>query len=206
MFLEFPAQKDLETIETEFMLGPDLLVAPKVDDKFEPYDVKFPAANWYDFWTGQPVSGSSLTVNPPLDTVPVYVRGGSILAEQPVVQNTDEVPRGPLQISVYPGPDCRGALYQDDGNTLAYEHGEYTRMQFTCELRPESLKVNFSTPEARYKTWWGEMQFLLYGFASKPREIAVDGKRISDWQYDLARGMVSLKLTATQAANIAVTK
>jgi hypothetical protein len=66
--------------------------------------------------------------------------------------------------------------------------------------------VNFSTPEARYKTWWGEMQFLLYGFASKPREIAVDGKRISDWQYDLARGMASLKLTATQAANIAVTK
>jgi len=206
MFLEFPAQKDLETIETEFMLGPDLLVAPKVDDKFEPYDVKFPVANWYDFWTGQPVSGSSLTVNPPLDTVPVYVRGGSILAEQPVVQNTDEVPQGPLQISVYPGPDCRGSLYQDDGNTLAYEHGEYTRMQFTCESSPESLKVNFSTPAARYKTWWGEMQFLIYGFASKPRELAVDGNRTSDWRYDSARGMVSLKLGATQAANIAVTK
>jgi len=168
--------------------------------------VKFPPGSWYDFWTGQLVSGSTLSVNPALDAVPVYARGGSILPEQPVVQNTDEVPEGPLRISVYPGPNCRGSLYQDDGNTLAYQHGEYTRMQFTCESKPESLKVNFSTPQTRYKTWWSAMQFLFYGFASKPRELAVDGKSVSNWQYDPGRNMVSVNLAATQAANITITR
>ena len=153
------------------MFGPDLLVAPKVDEKFEPYDVKVPAGAWYDFWTGQLVSGNTLSLNPALDTVPIFVHGGSILPEQPVVQNTDEVPPGPLQISVYPGPDCRGSLYQDDGNTLAYQRGEFMRMQFTCESRPEFLKVNFSTPQARYKTWWGAMQFDVYGLSRKPAGV-----------------------------------
>ena len=205
-FLEFPSEKGLEAAETEFMFGPDLLVAPKVDEKFEPYDVKLPAGTWYYFWTGQLVSTSTLTVNPPLDTVPIYVRGGSIVPEQPVVQNTDEVPQGPLQISVYPGPDCKGSLYQDDGSTFAYQRGEFMRMQFTCESRPDSLLLKLSTPQAQYKPWWSEMKFLFYGFASKPHELTVDGRNISDWEYDPGKGMISLTLAATQAANITVTK
>jgi alpha-glucosidase len=206
MFLEFPNDKDFETIDTEFMFGRDLLVAPKVDEKFEPYDVKLPSGTWYDFWTGLPVSSSTLSVNPPLDAVPIYVRGGSILPEQPVVQNTDEVPQGPLQISVYPGPDCRGSLYQDDGKTLAYQHGEAMLMQFGCESGPDSLLLKLSTPQAQYRPWWSEMKFLFYGFASKPRELTVDGKSISDWEYDSGKGMVSVTLPVAQAANITVTK
>jgi alpha-glucosidase len=206
MFLEFPDQKDFETTDAEFMFGRDLLIAPKVDEKFEPYDVKLPAGTWYDFWTGLPVSTSTLTVNPPLDVVPIYIRGGSIVPEQPVVQNTDQVPQGPLQISVYPGSDCHGSLYQDDGNTLAYQQGQTMLMQFGCESRPDSLMLKVSTPQAQYKPWWSEMKFLFYGLPSKPRELTVDGKSLSDWQYDSGKGMVSLTLAATQTANITITK
>jgi alpha-glucosidase len=206
MFLEFPNDRDFETIDTEFMFGRDLLIAPKVDEKFEPYDVKLPSGTWYDFWTGQPASSSTLTVNPPLDVVPIYVRGGSILPEQPVVQNTDQVPQGPLQISVYPGPGCHGSLYQDDGKTLAYQHGDTMLMQFTCESRPDSLLLKLSTAQNRYKPWWSEMKFVFYGFTSKPRELAIDGKTFSDWQYDPGSGMVSVNLAATQTAKIIITK
>jgi len=204
MFLEFPNEKDFETADTEFMFGPELLVAPKVDEKFEPYDVKFPAGTWYDFWTGQRVTGSTLTVNPPLDMVPIYVRGGSILPEQPVVQNTDEVPQGPLQISVYPGPDCRGAIYQDDGNTLNYQHGDFMRMQFACEGRPESFWLKFSTEPAQYKPWWKNMNFVFYGVTNSPAGVAIDGNNLPDWQYDPTKGAVSLTLKAQQAGEITI--
>ena len=123
-----------------------------------------------------------------------------------MVQNTDEVPQGPLQISVYPGPDCGGSLYQDDGNTLAYQKGQSMLMQFACETRPDSLLLKLSTSQAQYKPWWSEMKFLFYGFAAKPRELIVDGKSISDWQYDSGKGMVSLSLAATQTANITITR
>src|SRR5262249_7257564 len=120
MFLEFPGDKRFETTDTEFMFGPDLLVAPKVDEKFEPYEVTLPAGTWYDFWTGREAT-STKTLNPALDVLPVFVRAGAVIPEQPVVQNSGEVPQGPLQVSVYPGPNCSGSLYQDDGNTLAYQ-------------------------------------------------------------------------------------
>jgi alpha-glucosidase len=206
MFLEFPNQKDFETTDTEFMFGPDLLVAPKVDEKFEPYDVKFPAGNWYDFWTGQQVTASTLTVNPPLDAVPLYVRGGSILPEQPIVQTTDEVPQGPLQISVYPGPDCRSSLYQDDGNTLAYQHGEFMRMQFACESGPESLQVKFSTEQSQYKPWWSQVRFVFFGIVSRPHEVSMNGNALTEWQYDPGRSSVTMVLPAQLAGEITINK
>lgn len=204
MFLEFPNEKDFETTDTEFMFGHELLIAPKVDEKFEPYDVKLPAGTWYNFWTGQKITASTLTVNPPLDAFPVYVRGGSVLAEQPVVQNTDEVPQGPLQISVYPGPDCRGSIYQDDGNTLDYQHGEFMRMQFACEARPESLRLKFTTEQSQYTPWWKNVIFVFFGIISKPATVFLDGKSVSDWQYDSAKGAVSINLKTQQAGEITI--
>jgi alpha-glucosidase len=205
MFLQYPNLETLQTNETEFMFGPDLLVAPKVDEKVGPYDVTLPPGIWYDFWTGRDAS-STKNLEPPLDVLPVFVRGGAILPEQPVVQNSDELPPGPLQISVYPGPDCHGSLYQDDGNTLAYRRGEFLRMQFTCEARPDSLGFKVSTARANYKPWWSSMKIVLFGFDHAPREVSLEGKKITDFQFDTARGSVAVDLPAASRGEIVIAK
>jgi alpha-glucosidase (family GH31 glycosyl hydrolase) len=50
------------------------------------------------FWTGPRVNGQAQMVDPPLDppldSLPVYVRGGTILPQQPVAQYTEQVPPG----------------------------------------------------------------------------------------------------------------
>ena len=60
-----------------------------------------------------PVLGAEVTypraIHPPLDTMPVYVRDGSIMPLQPLIQNTDETPRVPLELHVYPGSQCSGS-------------------------------------------------------------------------------------------------
>lgn len=206
MFLEFPKEKGLETTDNEFMFGPDLLVAPKVDDKVGTYDVTVPPGTWYNFWSGQVVSGGKFAVSPSLDAVPVFVRGGAIIPEQPIVQNTDQIPQGPLQVSVYPGPDCGGSVYQDDGNTLAYQHGEFLRMQFTCDATTESLKMNFSSPEANYKPWWSAMKFMFYGLTRRPQQISLDGRSLSDWQYDPGQGVITLDIAAQPSGQISIRK
>ena len=87
-------------------------------------NVSLPKGEWFNYWTGEKIPGGRpVPVNPPVDTLPVYVRVGTILPQQPVVQNVDEAPQGPLELRVYPGPDCHGDLYQDDGNTFAYQKG-----------------------------------------------------------------------------------
>jgi alpha-glucosidase len=205
MFLEFPADKRFETSETEFMFGPDLLIAPKVDEKFEPYDVILPAGTWYDFWTGRDAS-SSKTLNPALNMLPVFVRGGAIIPEQPVVQNTGNVPQGPLEISVYPGPNCHGSLYQDDGNTLAYQRGEFVRMEFTCEAKADVVSWALTTTKANYEPWWKTMKITFFGFNREPREFLLDGKPVKDFEFDPANGSVSVEFPKTDQKQIEITK
>src|SRR3954447_3071181 len=66
-----------------FTVGRDLLVAaPPRPESPQPFDICLPAGGWYDYWTGLPVQGAKLTENPKLDSVPVFVRAGTILPRQ----------------------------------------------------------------------------------------------------------------------------
>ncbi|WP_242618269.1 DUF5110 domain-containing protein [Edaphobacter modestus] len=61
---------------------------------------------------------------------------------QPLVQSTNDVPNGPLTLRVYPGGNCRGTLYQDDGTTFAYERGGFRRMEFSCAQDGDQLMLH----------------------------------------------------------------
>ncbi|HWZ82421.1 MAG TPA: glycoside hydrolase family 31 protein [Terriglobales bacterium] len=182
MFLEFPEEGALETNGEEFMFGSGLLVAPKVWPFLDPYFVTLPQGDWYDFWTGTRVMGEKkFAVDPPLDTLPVYVRAGTILPQQPLIQHVGETPQGPLELRVYPGPQCAGDLYMDDGNTLAYQRGEMLRMHFTCSMEANSLRIDVAAAEGRYQPWFKDLQVSVFGISGKPSSVEVDGKPTSSW-------------------------
>ena len=139
LFLEFPHGEadggplDLST-GNAFMVGPDLLVAQSpYPDELDDYQVALPPLSWYDYWTGSrmdPTSGRKgidnaaiaqpeVHIHRTLETLPVFVRAGAIVPEQPLVQSTDEKPEGPLTLRVYPptapGADCEGSLIWTTG-------------------------------------------------------------------------------------------
>jgi len=195
IFLDYPkAAKDGHAIDTdagtegEFLLGHDLLIAPSpYPEEPDAYTVEFPTAEWYDYWTGKRVerpvpkaapvdSGSppsaadlvplTAQVRPELGSLPVFVRGGAILPIAPLVESTEETPKGPLTLRVFAGPDCRGSLYLDDGHTYAYRQGEWLRMSFTCEVTADGLSVTISHQGA-YKPWWTDLRLEIYGWQAK---------------------------------------
>lgn len=191
LFLEFPSDSDVTTNEEEFMFGDNLLVAPKALEFSAPYEITLPQGEWYDYWTGVRVTSTEDTaengdrkikVNPPLDTLPVYVRAGSIIPEQPVIQYVEETPQGPLELHVYPGPDCRGDLYTDDGNTLAYQRGDFLRLHFTCVTSSQQLEVKVSGPEGPYRSWIKDVQLVIHGTTTAVRELKVNGKPLTNWK------------------------
>jgi alpha-glucosidase len=188
MFLEFPKEPELTLNANQFMFGSSLLVAPKVWEFATAYDVALPKGDWYNYWTGEKLTGGkAIQIDPPLDTLPVYVRAGSILAQSPVVQHVEEMPQGPLEVRVYPGPECRGDLYMDDGNTLAYQRGQFLRAHFTCEVAPDHLAVNMSAPEGPYRPWFKEVQIVVYGVDRKLRGLTVDGESVTTWNTEGSR-------------------
>ncbi len=192
IFLEFPQvfappSNGFGNLDTEFLLGPSLLVAPPpFAETLDDYVVSLPKGQWYDFWTGLKAAvpppepsivdianaGPGATfptppkIHPALDTLPVYVRGGSILPLQPLIQSTDETPSGPLELRVYPGQQCSGSLYLDDGHTFRYQRGEFLRQAFTCQFDGNSVSVNFGARQGTYAPWWKTVEVVIYDWPS----------------------------------------
>lgn len=82
-------------------------------------------SDWFDFWTGQRhAGGHRIERDYALDEFPLFVRAGAIVPLGPVVEHTGQRPDAPWEIRVYPGADGRFTLYEDDGETYAYERGE----------------------------------------------------------------------------------
>jgi alpha-glucosidase len=102
--------------------------------------------------------------------MPAYVRGGSILPLQPLIQNTDETPSGPLELRVYPGSDCKGSIYLDDGHTFRYQKGEYLRQAFSCQSDANSLRLTFHSRQGSYPPWWKFIEVVVYDWPSAHAE------------------------------------
>lgn len=116
-----------EDISDQFMLGDNLLVAPMfTGDKKR--KVIFPPGKWYDFYTGRLASGGGIIeIEPGLERIPLYVRDGGII---PMIPPTLHSPRSsekiPLEIRFYGQQPGRFSLYDDDGETFAYEQGKFS--------------------------------------------------------------------------------
>ena len=123
-FRDDPAVFD---VGDQFLFGPSLLVNPVTVHGARSRSVYLPRGTlWYDFWTGEALAGGrTLEAPAPYESLPVYVRAGSIVPFGPDLQYTDEKPADPITLWVYQGADADFELYEDDGVSTAYEKGAF---------------------------------------------------------------------------------
>lgn len=78
LFYDFPEDKDSWEIEDAYMFGPDLLVAPVMDEGVTERSVYLPkGAAWKDAYTKKTYEGGQrVTVPAPIDIIPVFMRDG----------------------------------------------------------------------------------------------------------------------------------
>ena len=126
LFMDFPNDPKVAEIGDEYMFGPAFLVAPVTDQGQTRKDVYLPAgADWYNYWTHEKLQGGqTVTVDAPIDKMPLFVRAGSIIPLGSAVNSTAD-PQAIEKVQVWPGANAEFDLYQDDGKTYAYEKGDY---------------------------------------------------------------------------------
>ncbi|MFP5226942.1 MAG: TIM-barrel domain-containing protein [Acidobacteriota bacterium] len=124
LFMDFSRDPKVANIPDEYMYGPDLLVAPVSDQGATSRSVYLPAGtDWYNYWTNERLhGGQTIEAAAPIDTIPLFVKAGSILPLGAPVESGEQK-QAIAALRVYPGADGDFALYQDDGTTYAYEHG-----------------------------------------------------------------------------------
>jgi alpha-glucosidase len=130
LLLEFQNDETALNLDDQFMVGSALLAAPVLHARERSRDVYLPAGRWYDFWTGAALEGGSLRqVEAPLEKMPLFVRGGSIVPSTVTMNHTGEKPWNPLRFDIYPDAagTATGSLYEDDGLSPAYLQGAFRR-------------------------------------------------------------------------------
>jgi alpha-glucosidase len=198
LWLEYPNDRATYGVDNAYLLGRDLLVAPKLLAGAVRFRITLPAAGWYDAETLALVSGGEQELSAkPDDSVRLFVRAGAIIPEAPLVQNTREVPVGPLTLTVWPGPDCAGSLYLDDGESFAYQAGKFRRLGLACETGDTSLSLE-SKSVGDYAPWWKELSVVVHDVPKPPTAVTdANGKNLSH-SYDAAKKTLVVALPGAQ--------
>jgi alpha-glucosidase len=139
------------------------LVAP-----FESTDqygkVYLPQGTWYDLYNGSVEKGNQEKVVPlTLSKLPVYVKGGSIIPMQSLIQTTAEQPTDTLAIHVYNGSTANSIVYyEDDGKSFNYQKGDFYKRAIS--FNPQQHTIEFNAAEGSYTSHFKYIKLILHGF------------------------------------------
>jgi alpha-D-xyloside xylohydrolase len=129
---DHPSDRTTWGIDHEYLLGPDLLVAPMFEARGR-RDIYLPAGGWYDFWTDQRFDGARwITYDAELETLPLFVRAGAVLPMGPELQHVNERAWDPLSFEAYPG---------GEGVTEMNLTDDQRALQFTMTVERDHLRI-----------------------------------------------------------------
>jgi alpha-glucosidase (family GH31 glycosyl hydrolase) len=176
LWLHFPDDPKAVACGDEYLWGRDLLLAPVVEKGATSRQVYLPRGGWYDFWTGARVEGGVEIARPvDLETLPIYVRAGSIVPLGPVKQFTSEQVNEPLSVTIYPGADASFLLYEDDGSSFNYRKGEWMGIQMNWN--DAGKKLNMRLAEGSRMLSPARRPITIH-LAETKRDVIFDGKPV----------------------------
>jgi alpha-glucosidase len=161
LLFEFQGDQRTYDIEDQYMFGDRIMVAPILDQGKERRRVYLPrGARWVDYWTGQTYAGGRyLERQTGVETLPLYIRGGSIIPRREVQMYTGEKQLTNLTLDTWMSANGSASTtyYEDDGATKDYQRGVYNDTRFTVRragggftINAEPLHRGFASPTSTY--------------------------------------------------------
>jgi len=151
--------------QNQFFYGSSFMVAPfESTEKFG--KVYFPKGLWYDLYTSNTETGNQeKIVQLSLQKLPVYVKGGSIIPMQSLVQSTSEKPTDILTLHIYKGTtENTFVYYEDDGESYNYENGAFYKRTIT--YNPTTNTLSFGKVEGSFKSKFNKLKIVFTGFGN----------------------------------------
>ncbi len=143
LVMDFQSDSRVANLSDEYMFGPAILVAPVTTYEERAKNVYLPkGTGWYDFYSGKYFDGGhDLTVNAPLDQIPLFVREGAIIPTGPTIEYAEENTNGEITLYVYSGKDGQFSLYEDEGNNNDYQRGKCSTIVFRWDDAKKTVTI-----------------------------------------------------------------
>ncbi len=176
LVLNYPDDPSVWELGSQYLWGDDILVAPVTREGATSWPVYLPKGAWYDFWTGRRYEGPlGVTVEAPLDRMPLFVRGGAILPLAPIAQFDGERSWDEILLQIYPDGTSRFDLYEDDGRTNAYRQGGYATTAITCTLEGSRTTVRIDPPVGDAAVIPANRRYVLHVLGDPASRITFNG-------------------------------
>lgn len=174
-----PTVRDLDD---QYLFGPDLLVAPVLQPGQTARQVYLPEGDWYDWHSGERHDGLAfLHVPTPMERIPVFARGGSVIPLWPEVpDSTAGYHPEELELRVFiPSTDgvFESELQEDDGLSFAASEGARYRTRFTLTRRGAQVRLRGETQGEGYPEF-ARRQFRIVLEGATPRTVRHDGAQV----------------------------
>ncbi len=144
LVLDFPKDSQALNIGDQYLFGPAIMVTPVTAAGVTNQSVYLPpsSAPWYNFWTGETAAaGQRVETKASVETLPLFVKPGSIIPLGPFVQFSSEKPADPIELRIYRGADGKFTLYEDEGDNYNYEKGKYATIPISWNDAKLSLEI-----------------------------------------------------------------
>lgn len=157
MYLETNEEKAFNNPQ-QFMLGDAMVSAPVVSagagqGKVATQKVWLPEGDWYHIFSHEHFTEGEHVIPSDLNEFPLLVKGGYPLAMQPYRSRMGSAPLDELVILVYPGRDgesTSATLYEDDGDTEAYQDGKFAETILTYSRESEDICITVAATTGEF--------------------------------------------------------
>jgi alpha-glucosidase len=194
---EFPNEPQLAGVDTQFLLGPNILVTPVLEPQADTVNGVFPGIvdgeSWFDWYSGERVqaeAGVNTTIPAPLGHIPVFIRGGSVLPTQEPGYTTTDSRKNPwsLIVALSTNGKASGALYVDDGESLEPE----SCLDISFAAMNGQLKADV---QGEYHDANALANVTVLGVSNAVGQVKLNGETIDASKVDYNQTSSVLKLT-----------
>jgi alpha 1,3-glucosidase len=221
MWMHYPRTESLFAVDDQYLVGSDLLVKPVTAAGVVETAVKFPTDDtWYDATslmvvsnTSHPGSVNEITVPSDIDTIPVFQRGGSVIARKlRLRRSTYMMTKDPytLYIALDTSRKAIGTLYMDDEETFDHErNAEYALASFSADFSSKSGIISNAVELG--VGWAGHLEavpdgfiierIIVMGVQEAPNSVDVGSKTLGFTYDSHAKVLVIRRPTISALAN-----
>ncbi|PKX94863.1 glycoside hydrolase family 31 protein [Aspergillus novofumigatus IBT 16806] len=193
---EFPDDPALAAVETQFLLGPALMIIPVLVPQANAVKGVFPGLahgeKWYDWYTQREVDyaqpGKNTTIPAPLGHIPVFVRGGHVIPMQEPALTTREARNTSwsLLVALDDKGDAAGQLYLDDGESISPEE------TLTVNLVASSGTKLVASVAGCWKERNNMHKVTVLGVKKAPSQIRFNGRKVKSAEYNATSQVLSI--------------
>ena len=188
LYLSYPAAPQAYSHPGEYQFGPSLLVSPVVSRGvgkawLGATDMWFPRGTWWNILTHESVEHTGdRPVLASANEIPVFARGGVPIPMQRLTLRMAEKPVDPLVVCVYPGPNGKSILYEDDGLSPDYLRGAYALTPLHYQhLGTGSIRVTVGPTLGSYLGQPHKRKVIIrLPVTTVPKEVFANGKPVAE--------------------------